>query len=79
MSNVIHLPTSAKSKKQWADEVYSAIMRGDKVAVVVAMPDEVWTAYHNCDCGDKQVLLGHMQVDIIHASMAATYTLDPLD
>lgn len=78
MGKVLSFPAGI-TQEQWAKQVYDAIMQGDKVAVAINTPDMVLTAYWGCNAVDKQVLLGHIQVDVIHQSMTATYALEPLE
>jgi len=79
MGKVLSFPSGA-DKEQWAKEIYKAIMeRGDKVAVVIQTPEQVETGYFNCSVIEKQVMVGHLQIDIIHDVMRATYDLDPLE
>ena len=76
MGKVLHLP-SFEDKVKWANQVYDAIMeRGEKVAVIIQTPDMVETGYFGCGVIDKQVLLGHIQVDVMHDVMRATYELE---
>lgn len=79
MGKVLHLPGYA-DKERWAKEIYHVIMeRGDKIAVIIQTSDMVETGYFNCSVIEKQVLLGHLQIDIMHDVMRATYELEPLE
>jgi hypothetical protein len=65
MDNIIAMP-GLKAREEWAKQVYDAIMeRAEYVAVLMKTPEQVETAYFNCDPIDKQELLGHMQIDIM--------------
>ena len=77
MGKVLNFPEAA-DKKEWAQEVLKAFMeQGENMSVAIHLPDgDVLTAYWNCDFAQKQILLGHMQVDIINDCMKATYDLE---
>ena len=75
MGNILRFSTEI-SKEEWMRDVADAITGGDRVAVLIEQADgSVLTAYWQCDPSQKQVLLGHMQVDIIDDYMRATYGL----
>jgi hypothetical protein len=79
MGKILHLPCQI-NKAKWAKEVYDAIVeRGEKVAVIIQTPDTVETGYFGCNVIDKQVLFGHLQIDVMHDVMRATYDLESLE
>ena len=77
MGKVLNFPETV-DKKEWAQEVLEAFMeQGENMSVAIHLPDGgVLTAYWNCDFAQKQILLGHMQVDIINDCMKAAYDLE---
>lgn len=77
MSKVLRFPGDT-TKEEWAKEVLAAIMeQGRSVAVIIQASEEaVLSAYWNCCAAEKQVLLGHMQIDIVDDYVRATYGVE---
>lgn len=73
MGKIIHL--QRPTKEEWTQEVIRALSEGKKIAVAIECDGYVETAYWQCDWADKQVLIGHLQADVIDGMIQATYGL----
>ena len=77
MSKVLKFPAGT-TKEEWARGAIDMLMsQGERAAILIKAKDgTVISGYWNCNYAEKQILLGHMQVDIIDAVVQATYGLE---
>ena len=77
MSKVLKFPAGT-TREEWAREAIDMFLsQGEGAAILIHAKDgTVISGYWNCNYAEKQILLGHMQVDIIDGCIQATYGLE---
>lgn len=77
MSKVLKFPAGT-TKEEWARGAIDLLLsQGESAAILIHAQDgSVVSGYWNCNYAEKQILHGHMQIDIIDAVVQATYGLE---
>ena len=75
MSKIIKFKGKSDNLVEYLENLIELVKKDkiDNILVACKLPDYIMTGYLNLDMGEKQELLGHIQVDIIDEMIRINY------